>query len=129
MRYTVGKGSVFSAFPPNDRSDQEHFDMRRRFEKFRVLIFALSILMTFCLAYSQNDRLGEIRILSPHLTLGSVGPAAQEGPVSDPPDQSKGTASASRLDLNDLGSPAFLDSALFSSPPFSFEQNISILRC
>ena len=43
--------------------------------------------MSFCLAYPQYDSLGEIRFLSPNLTLVSFEGADQEDLVVDPADQ------------------------------------------
>jgi hypothetical protein len=103
--------------------------MRKRFKGFRVLIFALSILMSFCLAYPQNDSLGEIRFLSPNLTLVSFEAADQEDLATDAPAQSKGIVSASFVNLSHLGIHPFQDSFSFPSHPFSLEQKPSILRC
>jgi hypothetical protein len=103
--------------------------MRRKLKRFRVLIFALSILMSFCLACPQNDSLGEIRFLSPNLTLVSFEAADQEDLVTDAPAQSKGIVSAFHVNLSHLGVHSSQDSYPFSFQPFFFEQKISVLRC
>ncbi len=93
------------------------------------MIFALSILMSFCLAYPQNDSLGEIRFLSPNLTLVSFEAADQEDLATDAPAQSKGIVSASFVNLSHLRIHSFKDSFPFSSQPFFFDHKTSILRC
>ena len=103
--------------------------MRKEIKKFRVLILALSILMSFCLVYPQYDSLGEIRFLSPDLTLGNSEIADQDDLVSDPPAQSEGIVSTSSVNLSHLGIHPFQDSLPFSFQPFFFEPGISILRC
>ena len=103
--------------------------MRKKLKRFRVLIFALSILMSFSLAYPQYDSLGEIRFLSPNLILKSFEIADQEDLVMDPLGQSKGIVSVSSVNLGHLGIHFFKDSFRFPFQAFSFEQNVSILRC
>jgi len=102
--------------------------MRKKIKRFRVLIFALSVLMFFCLAYLPNDGFGEIRFLSPNLALGIFETADQVELVVDPPAQSKGIVSASSLNLSYLGIHPVQNSFSFPSQPFYFEQNISTLR-
>ena len=103
--------------------------MRKGLKRYRVLILALSVLMSFCLAYPQNDNLGEIRFLSSKLILGGFEPADREDPVVDSPDQSKGIVAASCVNLGLHGIQSFEDSYLFPFQPFSFEKKLSILRC
>jgi hypothetical protein len=103
--------------------------MRKKLERFRVLILALSVLMSFCLAYAQYDSLGEIRFLSPSLILKSLEIVDQEDLVMDPLAQSKGIVSTSFAILSHLGIYPFKDSFPFPFQPFPFEQKISILRC
>ena len=103
--------------------------MRIEFEKFRVLIFALSILMSFWLAYHQYDNLGEIHFFPFNLTLKNFSNVDQEDFVMDPPDQSRGIVSASLVNLSHLGNYPFQDSFAFPLQSFSFEQKSSILRC
>ena len=93
------------------------------------MIFALSILMSFCLAYPQNDSLGEIRFVSPNLTVVSFEAADQEDLVTDAPDQSKGIVSGSFVNLSHLRIHSFKDSIPFSFQAFSMEHKLSILRC
>jgi len=103
--------------------------MEKKFKSFRLLIFALSVLMSFCLVYPQNDSWGEIRFLSPNLALGSFETADQEDLVLDPPDQSKGTVSASFVSLSHLGIHSLQNFFPFSSQPFFPDHKPSILRC
>ena len=103
--------------------------MRKKFKGFRVLIFALFIVMSFCLAYLQYDSAGEIHFLSSNRTLGNLETADQEDVVIDPPDQSKGIVLASFVNLSHLRIHSFKDFFPFPFQAFSIEQNISILRC
>jgi hypothetical protein len=103
--------------------------VRKKLKAFRVLIFALSILMSFCIAYPQYDSLGEIHFLSPNITLGNFEIADQEDLVMDPPDQSKGMVSASYVNLSHLGIHPFKDFFPFPFQVFSFEPKLAILRC
>jgi hypothetical protein len=103
--------------------------VRKKLKRFRVLIFALSILMSFCLAYPQYDSLGEIRFLSPDRILKSLEIADQEDLVMDPLAQTTGIVSSPAVNLSHLGIHFFKDSFRFPSQIFSFEQNISVLRC
>ena len=105
------------------------FEVRKKLKRFRVLIFALSILVSFCLAYPPNDSLGEIRFLSPNRTLGNLDIADQEDLVIDPPVSSKGIVSASFVNLSHLGIYPARDSVPFPFQPFFTEQKIPILRC
>jgi len=103
--------------------------VRKKLKRFRVLIFALSVLMSFCLVYPQNDDLGEIRFLSSNLTLGRFEPADQEDLVVDSPDQSKGIVSAAFINLTLLRIYSFKHSLPFFFQPVSLKQNYFILRC
>jgi hypothetical protein len=103
--------------------------MRKRFKGYRILIFALFIVMSFCLAYLQYDNAGEIHFLSSNRTLGNLESADQEDVVIDPPDQSKGIVSASHVNLSHLGIHCFKDFFPFPFQAFSIEQKTSILRC
>jgi len=103
--------------------------VRKKLKRFRVLIFALSILLSFCVAYPQYDSLGEIRFLSPNLTLVSFETADQEDLVTDPPAPSKAIVSASHVDLSHLGIHSFRNFIPFPFPPFFFQQKTFILRC
>ena len=103
--------------------------MRKRFKRFRVLIFALFIVMSFFRTYPQNDSLGEIRFLSSKLTVENFEPVDQEDLVMDPPAQSKGIVSVFFVNLSHLGIHPFKDLFPFPFQPFSFEQKVSILRC
>jgi hypothetical protein len=105
------------------------FDMRKRFKGFRVLMFALFIVMSSFGAYPQYDSASEIHFLSSNRTLGNPEIADQEDLVLDPPTQSKGIVSAFFVNLSHLGIHPCQDSFPFSFQPFFFEQKISILRC
>ncbi len=105
------------------------FEVRKKLKKFRALIFALSILMSFCLAYPQNDSLGKIRFLSSNLTLVGFEAADQEDLVIDPPAPSKAIVSASHVDLSHLGIHSFKNFIPFPFLPFFFQQETFILRC
>jgi hypothetical protein len=103
--------------------------VRRKLKRFRVLIFALSILMPFFLAYRPNERLGEIRFLSPNPTLVSLEAADQEDLAIDSPAPSKGIISASHVILSHLGIHSFKNFIPFLFRPFFFQQKTLILRC
>jgi hypothetical protein len=103
--------------------------VRKELKRFPELIFALSILMFFCLAYLGYEGLGEIHFLSHNLTLKNFENVEQEDLVMDPPDQLKGIVSASFANLSHLGIHPCEDSFLLPFQPFSFEQKTSILRC
>jgi len=93
------------------------------------LILALSALMSFCLAYPQNDNLGEMRFLSSKLILGGFEPADREDPVLDSPDQSKGIVAASIINLTLLRIYSFKHFLPFFVQPIALKQNFCILRC
>jgi hypothetical protein len=103
--------------------------MRKKLKRFSLLIFALSVLMLFCLAYPQYNSLGEIRFLSSNLTFASFETADQKDLVMDPPVQSKSILSASLVNQCRPGIHPFKDSFPFSYQPFFFEQKTFILRC
>ncbi len=106
------------------------FNVRRKARKFRLQIFGLSILLVFCLAYLQYDRLAEIRLLSPNLTLENFSEDPEEEDlVMNPPDPLKEIISASLLNVSDLKTHSFKDSLRFPQQSFPFEHKISILRC
>ena len=105
------------------------FDVRKKFKGFRVLIFALFIVMSFCLDYLQYDSGGEIHFLSSNLTLRNLELADQEDLVMDPPAPTKGIVSGSFVNLSHLGIHSFKDFFPFPFQAFSIEQTISILRC
>jgi len=102
--------------------------VRRKLKKFRLLIFALSALMSFCLAYPQNDNLGEIRFLSTKLTLGSFETADEEDLAMDLPTQSKEIVT-SFVNLSHFRIHFFKDLFSFPFQIFISEQKISTLRC
>jgi len=102
--------------------------MRKKIKRSRVLIFTLSVLMSFCLAYLPIDGFGEIRFLSPTLALGIFETADRVELVVDPPAQSIRIVSASSLNLSYLGIHPVQNSFPFPSQPYAFEQNISTLR-
>ena len=103
--------------------------MQRKLKRFRVLIFTLSILMSFCLAYPQYDSLGEIHFLSPGLTLENFEIADGEDLVIDSPAPSKEIVSASFLNLSHQGIHPFQGLFRSSLRPFFLEQKFTILRC
>ena len=103
--------------------------MRKKLKRFRILIFALSILMSFCLAYPQYDSLGEIRFLSPNQIWKNLEVADREDFVMDPLAHSKGIVSASSVNLGHLGILFYKDSFSLPFQAFFFEPIISILRC
>jgi hypothetical protein len=98
------------------------FDVRRKLERFRVLIFALSMLMSFYLAYSQYDRLGEIRFLSPNLAPVSFEATDQEDLAIESPADPNGIPSASFVNPGHSGIHPFKGSFRFSFHPFPFEK-------
>jgi len=103
--------------------------VRKKLKGFRLLIFALFIVMSFCLVYLQYDSAGELHFLSSNRALGNLETADQEDVVIDPPDQSKGIVSASFVNLSYLRIHSFKDFFPFPFQAFSIEEKISILRC
>jgi hypothetical protein len=103
--------------------------VKRKLKRFRVLIFALSILVSFCLAYSKYDRLGEIRFVPPNPTLVSFEAADQEDVVIDSPAPLKGIVSASHANLSHLGIHSFKNFIPSPFRPFFSQQKTFILRC
>ncbi len=103
--------------------------MRGKLKRFRVLIFALPILLSLSLAYLPNDRLTEIYFLPLDLNLENIDNGGQEDLVIDPAVQSKGIVSAAFADLSHPGIHPFQDSFRWPFPQFFSEQKISILRC
>ena len=103
--------------------------MQRKFRRLRALIFTLTILMSFCLAYPPCDSLGQIHFYSPGLALENLEIADGEGLVTDYPAPAKEFASASFVNLSYPGVHPFQD--LFRSflQPSFLEQNFTILRC
>lgn len=103
--------------------------MRGKLKRFRVLFFALSILLSLSLAYFQNDSLNEIYFLPLDLNLENIDNGEQEDLVIDPAAQSKGIVSAALADLRHPGIHPFQDSFRWPFPQYFSEQKISILRC
>ena len=105
------------------------FEVRKKLKRFRLLIFALSILMSFCFAYPKYDSLGGIHFLSLNLALANFENMDQEDLALDPSDESKGIISASFIDPSHLGIHLFQDFVPFPFQAFFFVQKTSILRC
>jgi hypothetical protein len=103
--------------------------VRRKLKRFRVLIFALSILMSFCLDYSWYEDWSQIPFVSSDLTLENFEITDQENLVADSVVPSKEIVSASFLNLRPLRIHPFKDSFPFPFQPFSVEHKISVLRC
>lgn len=103
--------------------------MKRKLKRFRVLIFALSILMSFCLAYPQYDGWGQIHFLSPGLSLENSEIADQEDLATDSPAPSKEIVPASFINLGHPGIHSIQDLFRSSFRPSFFEQKFTILRC
>ena len=103
--------------------------MRGKLKRFRVLIFALPILLSLSLAYLPNDRLTEIYFLPLDLNLENIDNGDQEDLVIDPALHSKGIVSAALADLSHPEIHPFQDSFRWPFPQFFSEQKISILRC
>jgi hypothetical protein len=110
-------------------SDYARSDMRKKLKRFTLLIFALSALILFCLAYPQWKSLGEIRLLSSNLTVESFESADQQDLVMDFPVQLKSILSASVVNQCCPGIQPFKDSFPFSYQPFFHQPKIFILRC
>jgi hypothetical protein len=102
------------------------FELRKTFQKRQVQILALSLLLSFCLAYGQCDDWGDIYFLVPNPSLESCD---QEDLVLDPPNQIKAISSDSFGNSIPLEGRPFND---FHSAPFqaffSLEKNF-VLRC
>ena len=103
--------------------------MRGKLKRFRVLIFALSILLSFSLAYLPSDSLTEIYFLPLDLNLENIDNGDQEDLVVDPAARSEGIVSAALADLIPPGIHPFENSFRWPFPQFFSEQEISILRC
>lgn len=100
--------------------------MRKTLQKRQIQIFALSLLLSFCLAYGQCEDWGNIYFLVPNLSLENCD---QKDLVLDPPDQTKAIFSDSFENSIHSGIHLFND---FRSAPFqafSFEEKIVVLRC
>ena len=103
--------------------------MRGKLKRFRVAIFALSILLSLSLAYLPNDSVTEIYFLPLGLNLENMDNGDQEDLVIDPAAQSKGIVSAALADLSHPGIYPSLDSFHWPFQQFFSEQKISILLC
>ena len=104
-------------------------DVKKNPKRFRILIFALLTLTSFCPAYFLPDGMGSIYFLSPNLILENSGDGGQEDLVLDPPDPSKGMLPASHGNSLHPGIHSFkaIFSFLFHAPVFG--QKTAILRC
>ena len=104
--------------------------MRRKLKGIRIPIFALFILVPFCLAYSQYDGLAKIHFLSP-ITFENYDylDEDEEDFVTDRPAQLEEIVLASFVNLSRLRIHSFQDFFPFPFQGFSFEQKNSILRC
>ncbi len=114
---------------PKKPLKNQWFDVRRKLKRFPALIFALSILMSFDLAYCQYDRLGEIRFLCPNLAPVSFEAADQEDLAIASPADPNGIPSASFVNPGYSGIHPFKGSSRFSFHPFPFEKKLPLLRC
>jgi len=103
--------------------------VRSRLKRFRVLIFALLILLSLSFAYLPNDSLAEIYFLPLDLNLENMDNGGQEDLVVDPAAQSKGIVSAALADLGHPGIHPLQDSFHWPFPKFFSAHKISILRC
>jgi hypothetical protein len=81
--------------------------MRRKLKRCRALIFALSILISFCLAHLQYDNLGGTRLFSADLGMVSFEAADEEDILIVYPASSKGFLSAFQVNLNRSGNHSF----------------------
>ena len=103
--------------------------MRGKLKRFRVLIFALSILLSLSLVYLPNDSLTETYFLPLGLNLENMDNEDQADLVIDPAARLKGIVSAALADLSHPGIHPFQDSFRWPFQQFFSEQKISILRC
>jgi hypothetical protein len=102
------------------------FELRKTLQKRQVQILALSLLLSFCLAYGQGDDWGNICFLVPNPSLESCD---QEDLALDPPDQIKAIFSDSFENSIHSGNRPFND---FHSAPFQaffFDEKNVVLRC
>jgi hypothetical protein len=105
--------------------------VRKKLKRFRIPIFALFILIPFCLAYSQYDSLAKIRFLFPITfeTFDDEGDGDEEDLAIDPPVQIEKIILASSVNLSHLRFYSFKHFCPFSFQPFFFEKKIPLLRC
>ncbi len=110
-------------------SNHPGVEVRKKSKRFRILIFTLSILISFSLSYFQFDSWGELHFLTPNLSLGNFENVDQDDLVMDPPAKSKGILSSSFVNSTHLGIHGFKDSARIPFQAFSLKQEFFILRC
>jgi hypothetical protein len=103
--------------------------VRRKLKRFRALIFALPILMSFYLTYTLGNGWGEIYSLSSHLTLEKFEVADEEDLVIDSPAPSEEIILASFLNLGYPSIPSFQETFCPSFQSVFFQQKLTILRC
>ena len=103
--------------------------MRRKLKRFRVLIFALPILMSLCLTYTHGDGWGEIYSLSSDLTLENFEVTDEEDLAIDSPAPSEEIILASFVNLSYPEIHSCQETFCPPFQPFFFEQKPTILRC
>jgi len=103
--------------------------VERNYQRFRILIFVLLMLTSFCPPYSQRDGMGNVPSDSPNMILENSENGNPEDLILDPPDQSKGMFSALLGNLIHLEVYPFKSviSHFFHAPVFG--PKTSILRC
>jgi hypothetical protein len=101
----------------------------RKRRGFRVLLFTLSILMSFSFAYLQCDGLGQMHFLSSGLFWEHFQIADEEGLSTDSPAPLKEFALAALLNPRHTAIHPFQDLfGVFSQRSFSAEK-LTLLRC
>jgi hypothetical protein len=103
--------------------------VKRKNQRFRILIFVLLMLTSFCPPYSQRDGMGSVSSDLPNMILENSENGSPKDLILDPPDQSKGMLSALignliHLEVYPLKS---VISHFFHAPVFG--PKTSILRC
>ncbi len=103
--------------------------MGKNYNRFRILIFVLLILTSFCPVYFQRDGMGGVSVASPNMILGNSENEGREEFMLGPPDQSKGISSALPGNLIHLEVYPFrsIFSCLFPAPVLGMKT--PILRC
>jgi hypothetical protein len=104
-------------------------EVRRKLKGFRVLIFTLSILMSFSFAYLRYDGLGQMHFLSSGLFWEHFQIADEEGLSTDSPAPSKEFPFAALLIPRHTAIHPFQDLfGIFFQRSFSAEK-LTLLRC
>ncbi len=103
--------------------------MQRGYQRFRILVFVLLILMCFCPVYFQGNGMGDASSIWSNMILGNSENESRDDLILDPPNPSKGIFSAllGNLILLEVYPFKNIFSPLFHAPDFA--PKTAILRC